>query len=282
MEPIISVIVPTHNIIENGCEDAFNLMLGLMDLQTYPHIELIVIDNASTDGTRELLSDYKNKGYLTFYSEPDSSKVNAMNKGVMRSKAKYISFIGVEDFYHDITGIIDAISVMEQNNGDFLYSPSYCRHPDGYTFLFQPTILNAFQVPPCARQGMIFRKSAIEQIGYFDERFRIMADMDLIIRLLARRARPINFQMNFTTYKMNKASVEHPERANAELRGIYMKNYRSLYPFTEAEAEQMVMTGTFPAPLLEKLSGFFPKEDKELFYELCEKLSQIRKTYRAR
>ena len=61
MEPIVSIITTTHNIVEKNQADDFNLMVTLLEMQTYPHIEHIVIDNASTDETQILLKDYKNK-----------------------------------------------------------------------------------------------------------------------------------------------------------------------------------------------------------------------------
>ena len=65
-EPIVSVITPVKNLVENGKIDDFNLLLSLLELQTYPNIEFLVIDGGSTDDTIELLKDLKNKDYLNF------------------------------------------------------------------------------------------------------------------------------------------------------------------------------------------------------------------------
>ena len=59
MDPLISIVTPTLNIVEKGQADAFNLLISLLELQTYPRIEHIVIDGGSTDETIELLKDYK-------------------------------------------------------------------------------------------------------------------------------------------------------------------------------------------------------------------------------
>ena len=61
MDPILSIITTTHNIVENGLADDFNLLVTLLDMQTYDSIEHIVIDNVSTDDTTVLMKDYKNR-----------------------------------------------------------------------------------------------------------------------------------------------------------------------------------------------------------------------------
>ena len=72
MEPFVTIITPTYNLLENNLADDFNLLISLLDLQTYPNIEHLVIDNASNDGTIEMLKNYKNKGFFKFYSERDT------------------------------------------------------------------------------------------------------------------------------------------------------------------------------------------------------------------
>lgn len=51
--PCISVITPTYNIVKNGRKDRFVQGLRSVHSQTYKHIEHIVIDGASTDGTKK-------------------------------------------------------------------------------------------------------------------------------------------------------------------------------------------------------------------------------------
>ncbi len=162
MEPMVTVITPTHNLLQNNMADSFNLLVQLLDMQTYPNIEHLIIDNGSDDGTIEFLKDYKNQGYLTFFSQRDTGKFNAYNKGVMHAKGKYITFLSPDDFIHDVTAIYDIVNLMENNNADFTFAPAYCRHPEGFVFLFAPAMHTAFQVMPCARQAMFFKKSMIE------------------------------------------------------------------------------------------------------------------------
>lgn len=275
-EPFVTIITPTNNLLENNQGDAFNLLVELLDMQTYPNIEHLIMDNASTDGTVEFLKDYKNQGYLNFYSEKDSGKFSAYNRGVMHAKGKYIAFLSCDDFIHDITSIYDIVNVMEANNADFSFAPAYCRHPEGFVFLFAPSMQNAFQVLPCARQAMFFKKSMIEAENYFDERFKLLADFDFIIRIIMKRYKPVYFDSNYVTYKLGMKAQENTARAEEECKAIFNKNYRTLYQFNDEVLNKMVKYSEFPKPLLDKLVGFFPEADKELFYDRCEQMHQIR------
>ncbi|MFI3300647.1 MAG: glycosyltransferase [Candidatus Gastranaerophilales bacterium] len=276
MEPYITIITPTHNIIENQQMDDFNRLVSMLDIQTYKNIEHLVIDNASTDGTVEVLKEYKNKGYLNFYSEKDMGKFGAYNKGIIRANGKYVAFLSCDDFLHDITAIQDVVNMLETNKGDFSYSPAYCRHPDGYTFLFQPAIYNVFQVMPCARQAMFFRKAVLERENFFDEKLKYLADFDLIIRLMMKKCKGLFFDGNYTTYKFGQKVLDNNDQVELESKMIFNKNYRKLLPMNDTTLSGLVNTSTFPAELLEKLSTFFPPEDKELFLERCETMRKIR------
>lgn len=275
-EPFVTVITPTYNLLENNQADAFNLLVELLDMQTYPNIEHLIMDNGSTDGTVEFLKDYKNQGYLNFFSEKDTGKFSAYNRGVMHAKGKYITFLSCDDFIHDITSIYDIVNIMEANNADFSFAPAYCRHPEGFVFLFAPSMQNAFQVMPCARQAMFFKKSIIEAENYFDERFKFLADFDFIIRIIMKRYKPVYFDTNYVTYKLGMKAQENTQRAEEECKAIFNKNYRNLYPMGEEVLNKMVKYSEFPKPLLDKLVGFFPEADKELFYDRCEQMHQIR------
>ena len=276
MEPFVTSITPTHNLLKNNLADDFNLLIKLLDIQTYPNIEHMIIDNMSDDGTVETLKSYKNQGFFTFYSERDTGKFNAYNKGIMRAKGKYVTFLSCDDFIHDVTAIYDIVNLMEANNADFSFAPAYCRHSEGFVFLFMPAMHTAFQVLPCARQAMFFKKSMLEKEGFFDEKFKLLADYDLIIRLILKRYTPVYFDNNYVTYKLGEKVQNSPERALAETKAIFNKNYRTIYPLNDEILTRMAEISEFPQPLLDKLSTFFPEEDKDLFYERCEQMHQLR------
>lgn len=275
-EPEVTIITPTSNIVDNNQSDDFTLLVNLLDKQTYPYVEHLVIDNASNDGTEVLLKEYKNGGFLTFYSEPDRGKFDAMNKGILRAKGKYVSFLSCDDFYHDITAISDIVNLMEAEDADFCFFPSYCCHPDGYVFQFIPALLNTFQVSPCPRQALFFKKSVLTEIGAFDEKFKLLADYDLMIRLLLAGYKGILFEGNVLTCKLGVQAALKVDQVEAECSHIFYKNYKQLYPLSNEALERMVKISEIPRPLLEKLANIFPREDRELFFERYEQMYEMR------
>lgn len=277
MDPLVSIITTTHNIVENGMADDFTMQCSLLDKQTYPEIEHIVIDKASTDDTTVLLKDFKNQGYIEFYSEPDMNKFDAYNKGILKANGKYIAFLSCDDFYHDITAIYNLVLLMETENADFSFSPSYCRHPKGFVFRFMPSMHNVFQVSPCSRQSMFFKKEVLEKENGFDTKFRFLSDYDLVIRLMMKKYKGVFFPMNYTTYKLGQKMYENEPAGNIEAKAIFLKNYKPIYPdLTDDILEKMVSVSEFPKELLDKLVTYFPKGDKDLFYEKCEQMKKIR------
>lgn len=275
-EPEVTVITATSNIVDKNQSDDFTLQVNLLDKQTYPYIEHLVIDNASTDGTQVLLKEYKNAGFLNFFSEPDNGKFDAYNKGLIRAKGKYVSFISCDDFYHDITAIADIVNLMEQEDADFCFFPSYCCHPEGFAFLFTPAMLNTFQVVPCPRQAMIFKRSALDELQGFDNKFKLLADYDLVIRLLLNNYVGVLFESNILTCKLGEQVSKHTVQVEAECSHIFYKNYKSMYQMTNEVLDRMVKLSEIPRPLLDKLAVKFPPEDKDLFYEQYQRMYELR------
>jgi len=264
-EPEVTIITPTNNIIDEGKADDFTLLVNLLNRQTYPYIEHIIVDNASTDETTAFLKEYKNAGYIDFLSAPDTGKYDAINKGIMRAKGKYIGILSCDDFYHDIMAIEELVSAMEEENADYACCNSYCIQNDGNVLKFQPAIFNVFQVVPCAHQAMFYKKTALQQMGYFDTKFKILSDYDMIIRLVMARLNGIIYDGNIVTYKNSEQAYKHPSQVDAECSHIFHKNYSALYPLNEEELDRMVKISEIPQTLLDKLSEFFPQSKQEFY-----------------
>ena len=87
---------------------------------------------------------------------------------------------------------------------------------------------------------------------------------------------PVYFDTNYVTYKLGKQVMENEQRAEAESKAIFNKNFRTLYPMNETVLDKMAKYSEFPQELLNKLVKFFPDDDRDIFFDRYEQLHQIR------
>ena len=113
----ISVITVCYNAI-SGIEKTILSVLG----QSYPNIEYIVIDGASTDGTVDVLRKYSEK-IAFLISEPDDGIYYAMNKGIRVAKGEWICFLNAGDVFAGNDTLKNVLNV-DSEGIDVLYGDS--------------------------------------------------------------------------------------------------------------------------------------------------------------
>lgn len=97
--PKISVVTVCYNAVDT----IEKTMLSVIN-QTYPNIEYIIIDGASTDGTVDIIQKYRDK-IAYFVSEPDKGIYDAMNKSLNIVTGEWVCFMNAGDVFHDNTVI---------------------------------------------------------------------------------------------------------------------------------------------------------------------------------
>jgi len=92
MNPKVTVIIPTYeraHFIKSAVESVLN--------QTYDDFELIVVDDGSTDGTKEILEGYADK--LLYVRQQRQKRSAARNKGVSLARGEYVAFLDSDDVW---------------------------------------------------------------------------------------------------------------------------------------------------------------------------------------
>lgn len=92
--PLISCIVP----VLNG-ELYIGESLESILAQTYKPVEIIVLDDGSTDGTASIVREYGSRGVKYFW-QPNSGLASARNRGIDVAQGKFISFLDADDLWH--------------------------------------------------------------------------------------------------------------------------------------------------------------------------------------
>jgi glycosyltransferase involved in cell wall biosynthesis len=91
--PLVSVIVPCYNV-ENSIEFAINSIIA----QSYVNLEILIVDDASTDGTRASIMKIDDERIRTFILNENTKKIGAVNLALDKSKGEYITFQDGDDW----------------------------------------------------------------------------------------------------------------------------------------------------------------------------------------
>jgi glycosyltransferase involved in cell wall biosynthesis len=171
----VSIITVTYNCIST-IEQTITSVLG----QKNADLEYIVIDGKSTDGTAEVIEKYADR--IAFHvSKEDSGVYDAMNKGVKRATGDYILFLNGDDYLIDDTAISRISAYLDGESivigrvwaGSRL-SPVIDMNavPSPYYDIFYP------------HQATFVPKRFYDELGFFDESYRVSADFEWICRAI--------------------------------------------------------------------------------------------------
>ena len=145
-----------------------------------PH-EFIVIDGGSTDRTNAIVGEYLDV-VTRHVSEPDRGIADAMNKGVRLSTGDYLMFLHSDDFLVDSGAIERVEGALDRrwsiHGFDVVFRSGVDEtliRPRNFGFRMN------FKIPFC-HQGVLCRRSLFEELGSFDESFKICMDYDFFLR----------------------------------------------------------------------------------------------------
>jgi len=224
--PLVSVIIPTYNCV-NYISRAIHSVL----FQTYPNIEIIVVNDGSTDDTSKLLDIlFSNK--ITVINQVNKGVAAARNAGIKVAKGKYIAMLDADDIFLN-DRISEAINIFQSHKGfcffwalltnnyiinnynatskfkcDKMFKDKH-KIPDSidFDFVFKNTL---------AISNIIIPTDLIRSLNGYDCSLKIGEDYDLLLRI-TRYFGPI--------YYINKPLATIMKRKGS-LSSIYQVNYR--------------------------------------------------------
>lgn len=154
--------------------------------QDYPHIEYIIIDGASTDGTVDIIKKYQN--HLAYWiSEKDSGQAEAINKGLARATGEIVAWLNSDDFYfpgavnsavkvfdvHPEAGLAYGDTVAVDEKSEFIHFPKYAQ--------WKLEDLLTFNI--IGQPAVFMRRDILLKAGYLDPSFHFLLDHQLWIRM---------------------------------------------------------------------------------------------------
>jgi glycosyltransferase involved in cell wall biosynthesis len=181
---LVSIITPSYN----QAQYLEATMRSVLD-QDYEHIEYIVVDGGSTDGSVEIIKKYADR-LAWWVSENDQGQTSALNKGFARASGDILAWLNSDDTYepgaiseavrylktHPETGLLYGNANFINAKGEVIGKfPSrqtdYRRLRQGYVHVSQ--------------QASFFRADLWRQVGPLDPSFYFAMDYDLWVRLAA-------------------------------------------------------------------------------------------------
>jgi glycosyltransferase involved in cell wall biosynthesis len=156
--------------------------------QTYDHIEYLVLDGSSTDGTVDIIRKYdENISFWT--SEPDGGIFDAMNKGLRRASGDFIGILNADDWYEEDTvgAVADKIlSIGPKAEESVVYCDYY-----HYDEAFDPRVKAKkystmdFRVGmSISHQAMFIGRAVYGRIGQYSLDYRLASDYDFFLRMI--------------------------------------------------------------------------------------------------
>lgn len=141
--PIVSVVIPCYNVGKylNQCLDS---VLS----QTLKNIEILCVDDGSSDDTLKILEEYQKKDHrLKVITQKNAGAGAARNCGLKEAKGKYVSFLDSDDFFEPEM-LQEAYESAEQYQADFVVFNSNQYHMDKETYVEVPWVLRMQDIPP--------------------------------------------------------------------------------------------------------------------------------------
>lgn len=182
--PVFSIITVAYNA-QSHIREAIESVLD----QTYPNVEYIIIDGASTDGTLDIIRSYED-AIDHWVSEPDEGIYNAMNKGIALATGDIIGLINADDVIYPDTLARVAAALSEDPKAGFTMAPVELAHEDGTVFGIATPLTDGqlkermWKEMPSPHQGVYIKKEIYEKLGPFNECYRLSADYDFLLRLM--------------------------------------------------------------------------------------------------
>jgi glycosyltransferase involved in cell wall biosynthesis len=185
--PLVSVIVPSFNYLR-FLEKCLESVLS----QDYPNIEVIVVDDGSTDGSVDYLSTLTPK--VKFVQQQNSGVSVARNRGLLESTGEFIAFLDADDYW-DSSKISKQMDLVLRTGVDLVYSEVTLVSSDGIEKLgiIQPRFKGEcgvyFRSYPSravitlGTSNALFRKRLLIKSGIFDPMLSISADWDFFRRI---------------------------------------------------------------------------------------------------
>jgi glycosyltransferase involved in cell wall biosynthesis len=219
--PKLSIIT----IVYNNVADIERTLQSVIN-QTYQNIEYIIIDGASTDGTLDVINNYRDS-ITKLVSEPDKGIYDAMNKGLLQATGDYVLFMNSGDEIYATNTVMQLFAT--EPDADIYYGETEMINAAGESLGRRrhqaPKQLkhNSFKLGmSVSHQAIYIRRSLIQP---YNLKYQLSSDIDWILKAVKRAKKIVNVNQYVAKYLVGGMSKKRHRQSLKERFAIMRQHY---------------------------------------------------------
>lgn len=265
--PVVSVVIPSYNhgqYLIHALQSVCN--------QSYPHWEVIVIDNHSTDNTDDVLATYCDSRIAHYKIHNNGVIASSRNAGIRRARGEFIAFLDSDDMWDDnklstclaafnnnVDLVYHDLRIVSQRSRKF-YQSRLCSSRQVYKPVLIDLLVNGNAI---ANSSVLIRKQLLDRVGYLDENIEIVGceDYKLWLQISEISSNFVHLPLCLGSYRIHPQGVSKTDLSKPLLQVV--SPFFSL--LDNNQLSKLKVRISFTSAIFNLKSGFFLAS----FPELC-------------
>ena len=206
--PLVSVVMAVYNgeqYLKPTVESTLN--------QTFKNFEFVIVNDASTDRTKEIIHSYNDPRIKLYNNEKNIGQTKSLNVGLNVAKGKYISRIDAGDVSMP-NRLEKQVAFIENNKQIAVLGTSAFRYDESGKIIdvvhmpksSKERLQRIFFASPIVHISVLMKREIIEKLGGYNEEYDVLADYELWSRLIKKGYKLGNLREIFAGYMVSPES----------------------------------------------------------------------------
>lgn len=202
-----SIITVCYN-----CEDIIEKTLESVVSQNYENFEYIIVDGKSSDGTFNIINEFRTKRHqdLFIISEHDKGIYDAMNKGITNANGQYIFFLNAGDTFYNNEVLLNVKEILDDESIDIFYGDivqDIGTSKKNVKSISKLKNIHLLMDRMICHQAIFAKKESLANMGGFNTNYKIAADYNWLISCFKKKLIFKHSPILISNYDMNGIST---------------------------------------------------------------------------